>query len=110
MFINNSNAVRLAYQLRVNKGAIGMANNTLRVSTPVTPKNKGWFRRIASVKNLGVGSAAVYWSGAMAQYLNRGRRYDGTHVIKRWTTPGTGAGFVEKGLKDTQSKYKEFFT
>lgn len=109
MFLNLSNSVRLAYQLKVNKGALGMANNTLRVSTPTTPSKTGWFRKGASVRMLGVGSAAVYWSGAMAQYLNRGRRADGTHIIRRWTTAGTGAGFVEKGLRDTQSKYKGFF-
>lgn len=109
MFINLSNQVRQAYRAKVNKGAIGMANNTVRVANPTTPVRSGRFKRSAHTKSLGEGAAAAYWPGAMAQFLNRGSRRDGTHRIKRWTTAGTGSGFVDKGLNDTQAKYRSFF-
>ncbi len=41
------------------------------------------------------------------QYQNRGRRADGTHVVRKYTTAGTG--FVGRGRKKHVKDYKRFF-
>lgn len=39
------------------------------------------------------------WDVPYAQYQERGMRWDGTHVVKHYTEPGTGAHFAENAVK-----------
>lgn len=41
----------------------------------------------------------IEWDVPYAQYQERGMRADGTHVVKHYTTPGTGKKFAENAVK-----------
>lgn len=44
-----------------------------------------------------------------ASYQNRGMRYDGTRIVKNYTTPGTGKQFVEDAAENIYSHGPEYF-
>jgi hypothetical protein len=45
--------------------------------------------------------AIIKWNKAYAAYQERGMRLDGSHKVRNYTTPGTGAHFAERSVKET---------
>lgn len=119
----------MAYQIKDNTNLIvvkGRANIAifLRIaadvltdlSTPNTPmslgadkhgkKGSGNLRRDI-IKTVKGNTASVTWQKEYASYQERGRRKDGSRVVKRYTTSGTGAHFAENAAKQLPSKSAE---
>ena len=78
-----------------------------------TPLKDDFLRR--NVKSTISGKQGIIiWREPYAQYQERGERADGTHVVKHYTTPGTGKGFaknaVEKAItsKNIVAKFRKF--
>lgn len=44
-------------------------------------------------------SGIITWTVPYASYQERGMRYDKSHVVRRYTTPGTGKEFAKKAVK-----------
>lgn len=75
------------------------ADDVLRISRPKTPKaDTNFLRNNVRTQVLGL-RAKIMWLAAYAQYQERGRRKDGTHVVKHYTTGGTGKAFAEDAVK-----------
>jgi hypothetical protein len=105
------NTAQLSSQFKVRGNVFlrMMADDIVRQSEPMTPRDKGNLRRDVLRQVLGL-NGKIEWRKAYASYQERGKRADGTRVIRNYTTPGTGAGFarkgVEKGIKNTQKVAK----
>ena len=61
------------------------ANTCMKHMNRFVPKDSGTLRRSAHIE----GTDIVY-PGPYARYQYKGQRDDGTHVIKKWSEPGTG--------------------
>lgn len=59
-----------------------------------TPKDKGSLRGRIRHERLGSGKYRVILPLVYAAYQERGMRLDGSHKVKKYTTPGTGKGFL----------------
>lgn len=44
-------------------------------------------------------SGIIEWKVPYAQYQERGKRRDGSYVVKRYTTPGTGKEFAKNAVQ-----------
>lgn len=111
-FIDNTVAVKRHLAHQATRGLDGMAANTVRVANLTAPfRNRGSLKaRRTVIKKISQTVIQVIWPVAWAQYQNRGRRADGTHVVKRYTTGGTGKGFVDRGVQDTLANVRRFFS
>ena len=69
-------------------------------STFKTPKLHGYLRdNCRVVPTSGKMETQIIWSEPYAQYQERGMRYDGSHIVKHYTTPGTGKEFAKNAVK-----------
>ena len=111
-FIDNTVATKQHFQRQATRGLEGMAANTVRVANLTAPfRSRGSLKaRSTVIKKISQSVIQVIWPVAWAQYQNRGRRADGTHVVKKYTTGGTGKGFVDRGVQDTMSNMRRFFS
>ena len=65
-----------------------------------TPRLKGYLRDNCKVlPQSGKPETHVIWQEPYAQYQERGMRADGSHVVKHYTTPGTGKEFAKNAVK-----------
>lgn len=107
----NSNATATVAVINRNlSAAVGaMANAILATSRMTAPLKTGALRYSGQVKGGGLQRDITYGSGRVpyAAYQERGARADGSHVVRHYTTPGTGKDFlknageaiVKKGIK-----------
>lgn len=83
--------------------------NTAQPKTPASSKNPR-LRNDVLKQVLGL-HAIIKWDKVYAQYQESGQRADGSHKVKNYTTPGTGAHFaanaVQSVLKRTQAIAKK---
>lgn len=75
----------------------------VETAEPRTPKDKGNLRRDTLKQVLGL-KASVRWRKEYAAYQEAGKRFDGSRVVKNYTTPGTGAHFAENAAKQIPGK------
>ena len=54
-------------------------------------------------------TGTIIWKVPYASYQERGSRADGSHIIKNYTTPGTGKDFAKNAVKETLSHVKDFY-
>lgn len=78
----------------------------VETAEPYTPKDKGNLRRDTLKQVLGL-KGQVRWRKVYAAFQERGRRYDGSHKVRNYTTPGTGAHFAENAAKKIPHKTHE---
>lgn len=65
---------------------------------PNTPYEKGNLSRDTLIQVLSLRSK-IEWRKVYAQYQERGARKDGSHKVRRYTTPRTGPHFAENAIK-----------
>lgn len=54
-------------------------------------------------------TGTIIWKVPYASYQERGSRADGSHVVRNYTTPGTGKDFAKNAVKGTMSHVKDFY-
>ena len=54
-------------------------------------------------------TGTIIWKVPYASYQERGSRADGTHVVKNYTTSGTGKDFAKNAVKKTLKQVEEFY-
>ena len=54
-------------------------------------------------------TGTIIWKVPYASYQERGSRADGTHVVKNYTTPGTGKDFAKNAVKKTLKEVEKFY-
>lgn len=83
------------------------AEEVVKVARPITPKKDGNLRSDINITVAGLSGINIVWNKVYAQYQERGMRKDGSHVVKKYTTGGTGKGFAEKSVKRVVDKTAE---
>lgn len=82
-------------------------------SNPVTPlKDMGLRTSVSKTMEIpqeGIIQGSIEWRVPYAQYQERGMRYDGTHPIRHYTTPGTGKHFASRAIEKTLTKIPLYF-
>ena len=78
-----------------------MGQEILNTSKVLAPKKDGTLRRTGTVKTIPDGVQIRYGDGIKyAMYQERGMRADGSHIVRNYTTPGTGAHYLERTSKN----------
>lgn len=54
-------------------------------------------------------TGTIIWRQCYAAYQERGMRADGTHVVKNYTTSGTGKDFAKNAVKETLKHVEKFY-
>ena len=82
-----------------------------RTSLPKTPMNdsKQLRRNVTKTVVPETYTGTIIWRQCYAAYQERGMRADGTHVIKNYTTPGTGKDFAKNAVKKTIKQVEKFY-
>lgn len=89
-------------RIRMSNGRLPLAVNSfldgvIEVAEPITPKRDGPLAG-STRKRVNGRRGSVSWNRVYAGYQEFGQRRDGTHKVKKYTTPGTGKKFAEKGV------------
>ena len=85
-----------------------MLEDIHHTANPVTPMDTSQLRRNVFKRILSNGDGEIEWKEEYSGYQEAGRRADGTHIVKHYTTPGTGAHYAEKSVDkilDAVEKY-----
>lgn len=98
-------------QIGKMNSALGiMANTILKESQAKVPRKSGSLAKNARVV-IGSKKAAVIYPAPYGGYQERGQRYDGTHKVRNYTTPGTGKHYLEDtGKKVTERGIRWFLS
>lgn len=75
-----------------------MADEIDKIARPNTPKLFGDLRNNIIKSILGL-SGKIKWAQVYASYQERGRRADGSHVVRKYTSGG-GAHFAENAVNE----------
>lgn len=75
-----------------------ICDNVVQISTPKTPRDLGNLSRDVLRQVSGL-HGSIEWRKVYASYQERGKRADGSRVVKRYTTPGTGPHFAENAVR-----------
>lgn len=86
------NATEAAEELLLDK----MESDIFVLSQAKVPKRDGDLAASGSKNKLKPKSRRVAYDEKYAAYQHRGRRKDGTRVVKKYTTAGTGKGFLQE--------------
>lgn len=96
--IKDKSATWLRMQLiNFDNATRAMADATVRTSKVTAPLLTGKLRYSSRVeRNAPLNYSAIYGGGDVpyAAYQERGMRRDGSHKVRHYTTPGTGAHYL----------------
>jgi hypothetical protein len=70
-----------------------------------TPKDKGSLRGRTRHERISSGKYRIIVPLVYASYQERGSRYDGSHVVKKYTTAGTGKGWFNAAIHTTAKNF-----
>lgn len=109
-YIDNRQQVISEQKAKNNVAIRLMLEDIQRVSRRGTPMGETIQLRHQVSKRVGNQIGIITWTVPYASYQERGMRYDGSHVVKNYTTPGTGPHFardaVEIVMRNVNSYYK----
>lgn len=81
-----------------------------RTSLHKTPMKNSYLRRdVEKTVVPETYTGTIIWKVPYASYQERGMRADKTHIVKHYTTPGTGKDFAKNAVKETLSHVKDFY-
>lgn len=81
-----------------------------RTSLLKTPMKNSYLRRdVEKTVVPETYTGTIIWKVPYASYQERGSRADGSHVVKNYTTPGTGKDFAKNAVKKTLSDVSKFY-
>lgn len=91
----------------------GMAKRRVPVSNTIASGNRrgggGHLQSSIMHRRLGRLSFVVTANKEYAAYQERGARRDGTHRVRRYSTPGTGKGWFMGAVNKARANAKEYF-
>lgn len=85
-----------------------MGQDILVLSQAKVPKKDGALESSAVSEKRGDKSHRVSYNEPYAGYQERGRRKDGSRVVKNYTTAGTGKDFLKKSGTTVVAKANEY--
>ena len=103
----NRSAWESAVRKAADKAAAALAEQVMTDSRDKIPKQEGTLRDIGRIEKTAEGARDLVWSNAYAGYQWYGMRADGTHVVKNYTTAGTGTMWAEKAAIQNADKLQK---
>lgn len=103
----NRNKWKSIVENAADKAVDALANQMMNDSLPFIPDDgEHHLRDIGRVENAGEpGERFLVWDNVYAGYQWYGVRADGTHVVKNYTTQGTGKAWVDKAKAQNQKTW-----
>lgn len=89
---DNTNKVILQIQRQASLAVRYMLDDVHQISTPVTPRDKGYLRRNVMKSVIGL-KGSIKWGQKYASRQESGRR------IRNYTTAGTGPHYAENSVR-----------
>ena len=86
-----------------------MLEDIHHTANPITPMDTSQLRRNVFKRILSNGDGEIEWKEEYSGYQEAGKRADGTHVVRHYTTPGTGAHFAEKSVNKVLDGLDKYF-
>lgn len=100
----NVGAWKSSIEKAADKAVDGLANQMMNDSIDKIPDDgEHTLRDNGRVEVVNPGERELVWSTVYAAYQWYGMRADGTHVVKNYTTSGTGKMWVEAARAENQS-------
>lgn len=103
----NRSAWESAVQKAADKAAAALAEQMMTDSRDKIPKQEGTLRDIGRIEKTAEGARDLVWSNVYAGYQWYGMRADGTHVVRHYTTAGTGKMWVEQARTENADKWRK---
>lgn len=102
---DNSGAWFQHKQVKINKALEAMGNSVAATAQMTAPKLHNNLAKSGQVKKY-PSAVAISFGGSLGygSYQERGMRADGTRVVKKYTTPNTGAHYLENAGKTVVKK------
>ncbi len=105
------------YTYRVKGVVKNNASLTIRLMLEDIHRNSATITPMADTKYLRTGvrkrlvdnnEGFIEWVAPYAAYQERGKWFDDSHVVRHYTTPGTGKEFAKRSVKKTMSNARKF--
>lgn len=103
----NRAAWKSAVEKAADFAAAALAEQMMQDSRDKIPKEEGTLRDIGRIEKSALGQRDLVWSNVYAGYQWYGMRADGTHVVRNYTTPGTGKMWVEQARAENADRWKK---
>ncbi|WP_302815080.1 minor capsid protein [Ruthenibacterium lactatiformans] len=103
----NRAAWESAVERAADKAAEALAVQMMNDSLDKIPRQEGTLRDSGRVEKSGTGERDLVWSNVYAGYQWYGMRADGTHVVRHYTTSGTGKMWVEQARAANMDKWQK---
>lgn len=98
-----------AKKKRATDQAFGdMAVDVERLSKRKVPVKTGGLRASGHHKRIQPSEYLIRYNKVYAAYQERGARRDGSRVVRRYTTAGTGKGYLSDALSKTWGKRNQY--
>ena len=107
-FVNNFKKIRDEYAVKSVLAMQKTANNIVIGSRPRTPQKTGALRGDITMGRVSKSSVKLTWAVGYAAVQNAGLRR-GARPFRKYTTVGTGKGFVAVGVDYARKRIKESF-
>lgn len=108
VWINRLPGAKRDIDQRISKGLKRLSTNVINGATHRTPMKSGKLRQEVSVGPVLNNTTRIKWGARYAAVQNQGKRR-GARPFHRYTTPGTGAGFVQTGVEYARKRIGECF-
>ena len=95
--VNNTAQVIATQQRETTSLLFKKGQMVFKGSGKRTPRKTGRLRRMTSIKQIGEKTVELLWAAPYAAVQQAGKR-SGARPFKKYTTGGTGPGFVEVGV------------
>ena len=88
-----------------DRAAAALAEQMMSDSLNKIPKQEGTLRDSGRIEKTQEGERELVWDNVYAGYQWYGMRKDGSHVVKKYTTSGTGKMWVEQARSENNEKW-----
>ena len=88
-----------------DRAAAALAEQMMSDSLNKIPKQEGTLRDSGRIEKTQEGERELVWDNVYAGYQWYGMRKDGSHVVKKYTTSGTGKMWVEQARAENNEKW-----
>lgn len=98
---DNSQEWLTVFRTNVESALGAMADSVRGRATMTVPRKNGYLAESGRVEGTGLERSVIFGSPSVpyAAYQERGMRADGSHVVRRYTTPGTGSRYLQNAFE-----------
>lgn len=89
------------FKMNVESALGAMAESVRGRATITVPRKNGYLAESGRVEGTGLERSVIFGSSSVpyAAYQERGMRADGSHIVRNYTTPGTGSRYLQNAFE-----------